>query len=271
LWALSVRPGPETKVDQPAAGGILIVDSSPVHKGIALTTEELRAFLRQREVAFEEKPVPHGTQFRCRSGEIFNVFESGKVSYQGKATSDLSREIQQWESGAPSPEEPSPEENPVRRAGGPDDRVFIVYGHDQTARDGLELLLRRMGMEPIVLGKLPAGGDTIIEKLERYLGRDGGVGFACVLLTPDDEGNPVAKPESKHYRARQNVVLELGMVLARLGRTRVAILHKESVELPSDIHGLLYIAFKERVEEARNQLFQELEAAGYRPRAEGLR
>jgi hypothetical protein len=44
----------------------------------------------------------------------------------------------------------------------------------------------------------------------------------------------------------------------RLGRQRVAALHKESVEVPSDIAGLIYIPFKERVEEARTKLFQEL-------------
>ena len=96
-----------------------------------------------------------------------------------------------------------------------------------------------MGLEPIVLALLPAQGDTIIEKLEHYLGEHGNVGFACVLLTPDDEGHLAGKLEEKKYRARQNVVLELGMVLARLGRRRVAILHKQSIELPSDIDGLI--------------------------------
>jgi len=158
----------------------------------------------------------------------------------------------------------------VVRDSGADRNVFIVYGHDIGVRDGLELLLRRLGMEPIVLQNLPAAGDTIIEKLERYLGGRGNVGFACVLLTPDDEGHVAGKPEENKYRARQNVVLELGMVLARLGRRRVAILHKESVELPSDIAGLIYIAFQERVDEVRAQLFKELEAAGYEPKPEGL-
>jgi predicted nucleotide-binding protein len=223
----------------------------------------------QRGVRFEEREIQHGTQFRCKSGEIFNVYETGRLSYQGKTSTELARAVQGWVSdndGSDTHE--IAEVGLIRR--GPDNRVFIVYGHDTTARDGLELLLRRMGMDPIVLGNLPAGGDTIIEKLEYYLGTEGNIGFACVLLTPDDEGNAVAEPEAKRYRARQNVVLELGMVLARLGRSRVAILHKESVELPSDINGLLYIAFKERVEEAKTKLFRELENAGYRPRSSGL-
>ena len=45
------------------------------------------------------------------------------------------------------------------------------------------------------------------------------------------------RTKCKHLRARQNVILELGMLLVRLGRKRVAILHKGSLELPSDITG----------------------------------
>jgi predicted nucleotide-binding protein len=127
-----------------------------------------------------------------------------------------------------------------------------------------------MGLEPIVLQNLPTTGDTIIEKLERYLGQHQNVGFACVLLTPDDESHKIGRPEEKKYRARQNVVLEMGMVLSRLGRRRVAILIKGTVEQPSDIAGLIYIPFQERVDEVRNQLFRELQAAGYTPRTDAL-
>jgi predicted nucleotide-binding protein len=66
------------------------------------------------------------------------------------------------------------------------------------------------------------------------------------------------------------VILELGMVLSRLGRPRVAILHKQSIELPSDIAGLLYIPFNERVDEIKNRIFQELKAAGYNPKTDAL-
>ncbi len=53
------------------------------------------------------------------------------------------------------------------------------------------------------------------------------------------------------------------MVLARLGRKRVANLHKGTVELPSDINGLLYVPFAERVDEVASELYKELDAAGY--------
>ena len=55
----------------------------------------------------------------------------------------------------------------------------------------------------------------------------------------------------------------------RLGRQRVAILTKESAEHPSDIAGLIYRPFKERVEEVKAKLFKDLEVAGYNPRQRG--
>lgn len=202
---------------------------------------EVERILRRNRVDYEDRDIEYATQFRCDSGEIINVYDSGKVVFQGERDTDLVREIAE-EGGLTLPDEveaAAPPDDPARGDGGdPEDNVFIVYGHDHDVRDQLELLLRRLGLNPIILENLPARGDTIIEKLERYLGEHGQVGFACVLLTPDDEGFPAGQEEERQYRARQNVILELGMVLAQLGRERVAILHKQSVELPSDIGGL---------------------------------
>ena len=231
-----------------------------------MTAEELKVELSRRGVAFVEKGEQYGTRFECKSGEIFSAYKSGKLVCQGKNT-DLAREVRAMHEGA-APVAAALEAPAALAPQGP--AIFIVYGHDKPARDQLELVLRRMGFSPVILANVPAASDTIIEKLERYIGEHGNVGFACVLLTPDDEGHIAGKPEEKKYRARQNVVLELGMVLGKVGRRRVAILHKQSVELPSDIHGLIYIPFQERIEEARNQLFQELRGAGYDPHPDGL-
>ncbi len=238
-----------------------------------MTADELRNFLTQRQAKFQEKEVPYGVQFRCPSGEIFSVYQTGKLSVQGK-DSELAEAVRQLEGSDVQPVAAAKTVpaggDAAKKSFGPDRRVFIVYGHDVAARETIELLLHRMDLEPIVLQNLPAAGDTIIEKLERYLGAHQNVGFACVLLTPDDEGHRAGAPEEKQYRARQNVILELGMVLSRLGRGRVAILLKESVEQPSDIAGLIYRSFKERVDEVKFELVKDLEAAGYTPRTETL-
>ncbi len=230
-----------------------------------MNANQLRGLLAWRKVVFEEKAVKNAVQFICGDGEVFMVYDTGTVVSQGKKT-PLTETVEHESKGTGTPDDAPKGTDSTE----PGDEVFIVYGHDQAARDNLELVLHRMGLRPIVLANLPAAGDTIIEKLEQYIGEYGKVGFACVLLTPDDQGYKAGNPHESKYRARQNVVLELGMVLARLGRRRVAILHKGSIELPSDIAGLIYLPFQERPEEVARDLFRNLELVGYKPKSEGL-
>ncbi len=99
-------------------------------------------------------------------------------------------------------------------------------------------------------------GRTIIEKIEAH----GDVGFAVVLLTPDDEGCPKGgKPEP---RARQNVLLELGYFIGRLGRSRVCALKRGEVEIPSDFGGVVYETYDES-DRWKMALGRELQAAGF--------
>ncbi|MEM8755978.1 MAG: TIR domain-containing protein [Pseudomonadota bacterium] len=150
------------------------------------------------------------------------------------------------------------------RAAPANPKVFVVYGHEKDARDQLDAMLRRWGLEPLITDQLPSKGQTVIEKLEDY---SDDVGFAVVLATPDDEGHRRDRPEERLYRSRQNVVLELGMMLSHLGRSKVAILmrEQEKMERPSDIHGLIYIPFKDDLQkEAGPLLAKEMTALGYR-------
>ncbi len=95
----------------------------------------------------------------------------------------------------------------------------------------------RLGAAPVVLHEQPNRGRTIIEKLEAY----SQVSYAVVLLTPDDIGRAKDDIGAERDRARQNVVFELGMFIGKLGRSQVCALHKGSLELPSDVDGVLYV------------------------------
>ena len=190
-----------------------------------------------------------GTQIRL-AGAVVNVYDKGTFQVQGG-----NRELRTLVQGILDQAEmtsKSPDSN----------EIFVVYGHDENAKRDTENLLRKWGLEPLFLDKLTSSGDTIIESLERYTGQ---ARYAVVLATPDDMGHQVDQPSQKSFRVRQNVVLELGMVLAKLGRERVAILIKEpgKMEKPSDIAGLMYIPFNNSVEEAKVRLAQELNAVGY--------
>ena len=207
---------------------------------------------REFTIRSEERlPNETGTQLRLENGAIVNVFDNGNHSVQGQNREQVKELL---DNVVPVQTNTS--------STGAGNKIFVVYGHDQDAKDQMETLLRRWYLEPLFLDQLPSEGQTIIEKLEKYTGQ---VDYAIVLATPDDEGHRAGHADERAYRVRQNVVLELGMVLSRLGRRRVAILLREShsMEKPSDIQGLLYIPFKDRIEEARLQLSKELDAAGY--------
>ena len=227
---------------------------------------DVRQALNDRYWLESEKEIQHGVQFCLTDGStIVNCFNTGKVHVQGKAKGALKAQVEQLFTRNPTPQvaddntaesyavsQPSPEANPKR--------VFIVHGHDHQSLDQLRLLLMDLQLEPVVIQNMPGGGDTLIEKLENASSTD----YACVLLTPDDEGRVRNSDEKLLPRARQNVILELGMVLARLGRKRVAILLKgKSLERPSDIDGLIYIPFSTHVKDTKDKLVANLHEAGF--------
>lgn len=120
-------------------------------------------------------------------------------------------------------------------------RVFIVHGQDEGKKYELEAYLQKLLSEaPVILHQEPNGGKVLIEKLESSASS---VGYAIVLLTADDLGRAKQfDSEEDRFRARQNVVFEMGFFFGLIGRSRVAVLYEESVERPSDIAGLVYIA-----------------------------
>jgi predicted nucleotide-binding protein len=136
-------------------------------------------------------------------------------------------------------------------------RVFIVHGHDEEAKQSLARCLEKLELKPIILHEQPSQGRTIIEKFEGYAG----VGFAVVLLTPDDVGAAKDDVDNFKPRARQNVVFELGFFVGKLGRDRVCALHKGDVEIPSDFAGVVYVPMGPG-DAWRFDLVREMNAAG---------
>jgi predicted nucleotide-binding protein len=111
----------------------------------------------------------------------------------------------------------SPDEEPGE-ASAPRKNVFIVHGQADGPREAVARFLEQLGIEPIILHEHANRGRTIIEKFEAHAD----VGFAIILLTPDDMG--VAQGGKQRPRARQNVILELGYFIGRLGRSHVCAL-----------------------------------------------
>ncbi len=214
--------------------------------------------------------------FRCDDDAILNWWPStGTLQYQGPEDAKLklqeavstalsdhfpSRSVEFPSAGPSSSTETDPSSASVESK-----RVFVVHGHDETAKEQLELILHRLGLAPFVLTNTGGGGLTIIEALEREISsmNEKGKRFGIVLLTPDDMGYKQEEAENVEPRARQNVVMEMGMLIAAFGRSRVAILKKGHVEVPSDASGIIYIPFNNHVRETAPRLCERLCEAGF--------
>lgn len=147
-----------------------------------------------------------------------------------------------------------------------DKQLFIVYGHDKIAKEQLENILEKLDIQTNQVTNNT--GMTIIESLENKISN---VHAGVILLTPDDicisrtnfENNRDDLDRYTHKRARQNVVLEMGMLMAKLGRENTIILVKEDVEIPSDIDGVFRLQFKESPKEVLKKLVERLEKCGF--------
>lgn len=144
-------------------------------------------------------------------------------------------------------------------------KVFIVHGHDETAKANLEVFLHDIGLETVVLHRQADEGLTIIEKFEKH----SDVGYAFILLTPDEiaylkaEEDKSEEDRQKEFRARPNVIFEFGYFVGKLSRSRVCCLYTGDVTLPSDVHGMIYKKFTSSIEEVGIGIIKELKVAGY--------
>jgi len=136
-------------------------------------------------------------------------------------------------------------------------KVFIVHGHDDGAREAVARFVERIGFEAVILREQANQGRTIIEKIEAH----GDVGYAIVLLTPDDAGCKLG--ETPRPRPRQNVLIELGYFIGRLSRKHVcAFATSDEMELPTDFAGVMW----EPLDAAggwKQTLARELSAVGH--------
>jgi len=148
---------------------------------------------------------------------------------------------------------------PAVSSGEADDRVLIVYGRNEEAKEKVARFLMKLQLEPILLDEQAARGRTLIEKFETQWP----VAFVVVLLTGDDVGGLAPEPRKLRPRARQNVIFELGFSIAKLSRERVCALYEEGVELPSDIHGVEY-KLLDAAGAWKAKLAKELHEAGLR-------
>ena len=150
-------------------------------------------------------------------------------------------------SGADGDEQPK-EENIITN------KIFVVHGHGESVNQEVARTIEKLGLEAIILREQPNVGKTIIEKFEDYA-KD--VSFAVIILTADEKMEGVSQ-----FRARQNVIFEMGYFMGALGRKNVMCLLQENVEKPGDIDGVVYTLI-DKAGVWKYSLVKELKASGY--------
>src|SRR5438105_3854532 len=199
--------------------------------------DELQRLVAGMKIVGEwSEPSKGCVRFRTKDGAIFNWFTTtGTINFQGpdpakaKLEAKLTAALEAESEEAVAVDAPGDEHaarDAGRAVGAERKKVFVVHGHDNTAREQLELVLHKLGLNPFVLANTGGGGQTIIEALEKETGPGlGRARFGIVLMTPDDVGYAKKDGQAKaEPRARQNVVMEMGMLISAIGRTNVAIL-----------------------------------------------
>jgi predicted nucleotide-binding protein len=141
------------------------------------------------------------------------------------------------------------------------DKVFVVYGHDDEMQQTVARILERQGLDAVLLHEHANEGRVLIQKVEDH----STAGFAIVLLSPDDEGRSAKSKDKMRPRARQNVIMELGLCIGKLGRKHVFVLYRPSphFEFPSDMEGILYSPYDNPKGNWRNDLIKEMRACHY--------
>jgi predicted nucleotide-binding protein len=156
---------------------------------------------------------------------------------------------------------------------GPPDSIFVVHGHDDGMLGAVMGELERLGVKAVVLRRVRTSDDHLFAKFKAIASQ---ARHAIVLLSADDVGaafrefvHPAGGAARLGFRARQNVILELGYFYGKLGEECVFVFRKAapeseriagSFEEPSDLAGRIFEDFSP---EWPMVLREKLQAAGF--------
>ncbi|MCD6181743.1 MAG: nucleotide-binding protein [Candidatus Cloacimonetes bacterium] len=131
--------------------------------------------------------------------------------------------------------------------------ILLLHDDDSEASKEILTLLHKNYLQPIILKEYANAGKTIINEIES----DPRIQYAIAVLSPQ------ATPQSPAPRMiDQNLILELGIFIGRLGRKRVSAIIEGDPLLPRDFHDFQYLTYS-RKGEWIHKLCKELQECGY--------
>jgi predicted nucleotide-binding protein len=120
--------------------------------------------------------------------------------------------------------------------------VYLAHGRDEKWKQAVEHLLEQAGEHEIKIVNRRASERA---RLTEELHEDApGSHYAVVLLTADDVGGARLESDAEPYfstRAHQEVIFEMGFLVAALSPGRVCVLYEDGVEMPCDLDGVLHV------------------------------
>jgi predicted nucleotide-binding protein len=156
------------------------------------------------------------------------------------------------------------------------DSVFVVHGHDEESRKLVCAFLEGLNIKPVVLSQTLGPAQSLLQK---FFQSSKETKFSIVILSADDLGAslvqydaPGVGDKALQFRARQNVILELGFFYGYLGWENVFVIYREprrvfpNFERPSDLDGAVFDAI-DAEGRWRETLKRKLAEAGFKIRA----
>jgi hypothetical protein len=112
--------------------------------------------------------------------------------------------------------------------------IFLGHGRSPLWRELKDFIDGRLGLPVDEFNSVPVAGVTTTARLSELLDA---AAFAFLIMTAEDEA------ADGTFRARENVIHEVGMFQGRLGFTKAIVLLEEGCTEFSNIHGLGQIRF----------------------------
>lgn len=129
-------------------------------------------------------------------------------------------------------------------------RIFISHGHSSEWRKLQAHIEKDLEYKTLELAQEANLGRTILQKLGEEAQK---CSVAIIVMSGDDSA------DSGEIRVRENVMHEIGFFQGIYGLSNVILLHEMDVNIPSNIHGLVYISFpKDTIDAAFGALHREL-------------
>jgi predicted nucleotide-binding protein len=113
-------------------------------------------------------------------------------------------------------------------------KIFIGHGLSPLWKELKDHLVDHHGYEVVSYESGARAGHTIRDIIEEFLAVSS---FAILVMTGEDEQSDGS------FRARQNVIHEIGLFQGRLGFTKAVVLKESDTEEFSNIHGIQQIRF----------------------------